>query len=237
MSLEHWKVTVRPGGWVHLTDTSSPPGPEAWLQYRVREHPAGRRLNLVTIALVGDQDSNLSGRSLYRVPLDEMEAALTVFAVGPTPDMPVPKQYQLIADDMDELLAYARKELFPAPEDHPEAECVRPPIDALEDHFTEYADLTMVSVFEDLFPVLVATPTQPPVEGDEPPAISEPGRPLTAEFYQEVAAAYRWHVARGSNPGPAIAEQTGRPAKTVQRWILGARKAGALPPGRTGRAG
>lgn len=60
---------------------------------------------------------------------------------------------------------------------------------------------------------------------------------LTEEFLDDVAHAYAAAVSRGESPGVAIAEQTGKPLATAQRWVLEARKRGMLPPGRTGVLG
>jgi len=61
---------------------------------------------------------------------------------------------------------------------------------------------------------------------------------LTDAFLGDVARAYAAAVSRGeSSPGRAIADQTGKPLATAQRWVLAARKRGHMPPGRTGVVG
>lgn len=75
-----------------------------------------------------------------------------------------------------------------------------------------------------------------PEPGDRPAPLQRPQR-ITDDFLKDVAAQYRWVSASGELPGPAMAEQTGAPVRTVQRWVYEARKRGFLPPGRPGRAG
>jgi hypothetical protein len=55
---------------------------------------------------------------------------------------------------------------------------------------------------------------------------------LTDEFLQRLARAYRAAVVRGEAPNVAIAEGTGAPVRTVQRWVYEARKRGIMPPAR-----
>lgn len=66
---------------------------------------------------------------------------------------------------------------------------------------------------------------------------SRPTEGLTDEFLYEVARAYTAAVARGERPNKAIAEQTGYPVKTAQRWVYTARLRGIMPRGRKGAAG
>jgi len=66
--------------------------------------------------------------------------------------------------------------------------------------------------------------------------LQRPGR-ITRDFLASVAAAYRYYVFIGVHPAPAIADDADVPAATVRGWILSARKAGMLMPGRRGRAG
>lgn len=66
---------------------------------------------------------------------------------------------------------------------------------------------------------------------------SGPTEGLSDEFLRSVARAYTAAVMRGERPNKAIAEQTGYPVKTVQRWVYLARKSKIMPPGQKGRAG
>jgi hypothetical protein len=62
-----------------------------------------------------------------------------------------------------------------------------------------------------------------------------PSRRLDDDFYRTVSWAYREAVARGMNPGKTLAEDSGTPQGTVNRWIAGARDRGYLPPGEPGK--
>jgi 8-oxo-dGTP pyrophosphatase MutT (NUDIX family) len=64
------------------------------------------------------------------------------------------------------------------------------------------------------------------------PPLTAPDSGLTDEFLRHVAAAYVAAVKAGLNPAPELARQTGRPVRTVHRWIYIARKRGLLPPSR-----
>jgi hypothetical protein len=73
----------------------------------------------------------------------------------------------------------------------------------------------------------------PPSPADRPdvPPLSAPENGLTDDFLGHVAAAYVAAVQGGLNPAPELAQQAGRPVRTVHRWIYLARKRGMLPPG------
>ncbi|GAA3089525.1 hypothetical protein GCM10010530_14090 [Kribbella aluminosa] len=64
-----------------------------------------------------------------------------------------------------------------------------------------------------------------------------PADGLTDEFLREVARAYSAAILRGERPNVAIAEQTGYPLKSVQRWVYTARLRRIMPRGQQGRAG
>jgi hypothetical protein len=66
---------------------------------------------------------------------------------------------------------------------------------------------------------------------------SGPTAGLTDDFLREVARAYMGAMAREERPNVAIAEQTGYPIKTVQRWVYTARQRGIMPRGKKGSAG
>lgn len=57
------------------------------------------------------------------------------------------------------------------------------------------------------------------------------------DFYKDVAHAYGWCIANGEQPAVAIADANEVDVNTVRRWIKEARRRGALPAGRQGRAG
>jgi hypothetical protein len=60
-------------------------------------------------------------------------------------------------------------------------------------------------------------------------------RALSDDFYRDVAAAYRDAIVRGLPPGKTIAEDTGAPTGTVNRWIAKAREKEYLPPSEPGK--
>lgn len=51
---------------------------------------------------------------------------------------------------------------------------------------------------------------------------------LTDDFLKQVGKAYQSAVAHGEKPNIALAEQTGHPRRTVERWVYLARKGGHL---------
>jgi hypothetical protein len=73
---------------------------------------------------------------------------------------------------------------------------------------------------------------QPPRPKLKPPA----SRRLDDQFYREVAAAYVDAVAHGLRPAKTLAEDTGTPQGTVNRWIAKAREKEFLPKTTPGRA-
>lgn len=63
-------------------------------------------------------------------------------------------------------------------------------------------------------------------------------KPYPAGFFREVALAYHAALQLGdSAPARRIAEENDVPVKTVHGWVAAARRQGALPPARRGRAG
>lgn len=65
----------------------------------------------------------------------------------------------------------------------------------------------------------------------------EGGR-LTDEFLENLAAVYKYLVARGEDaPARLIGDGAGVPVPTVHRWVARARERGFLPPAVRGRAG
>lgn len=76
-------------------------------------------------------------------------------------------------------------------------------------------------------------PRRPKRAGVAP--LPPPEHGLTDEFLRHVAAAYVAAVGAGRNPAPELAAQSGRPVRTVHRWIYTARKRGLLPAGRNAR--
>ena len=70
------------------------------------------------------------------------------------------------------------------------------------------------------------------------PSIKRPTqRPMPESFWREFADAYHEASALTPHPNRLIAEESGIPTKTVQRWAYQARKLGYLPTAVRGRAG
>lgn len=68
--------------------------------------------------------------------------------------------------------------------------------------------------------------------------VRRPGGRIDDAFLENLAAVYRWLVARGEGaPAVRISEGAHVPVGTVHRWIARARKGGFLPPAVQGRAG
>lgn len=66
--------------------------------------------------------------------------------------------------------------------------------------------------------------------------LAPPTLGLTDDFLRDVARAYNDAVGTGDRPNVALAEQTGHPRRSVERWVYLARKAGHLPPTNPGEA-
>jgi hypothetical protein len=64
--------------------------------------------------------------------------------------------------------------------------------------------------------------------------LKRPAGRLDDQFYRDVSWAYREAIEHGLNPGKTLAEDSGAPQGTVNRWIAKARDLGYLPrrPGR-----
>ena len=72
---------------------------------------------------------------------------------------------------------------------------------------------------------------------DAPPTLTPPGENgIDDAFLREVGAAYLATLGRGERPNKVLAEQSGRPLRTVQHWVYFARKRGFLPPTRKSSA-
>lgn len=84
----------------------------------------------------------------------------------------------------------------------------------------------------------MVVPVDTIVAGDEIfEEVHDPDGKITDEFLRNLAAMYRWAVAAGKAPGPAIAESAGVPVSRVHRWVAQARQRGFLAPAIKGKAG
>jgi hypothetical protein len=80
-----------------------------------------------------------------------------------------------------------------------------------------------------------ARPVELPASDREP--LTRPGRTDLDEFYRRVARAYVELTPKTRAPAKEIAAEADVPVTTAHRWIREARRRGALPPARHGRAG
>ncbi len=72
--------------------------------------------------------------------------------------------------------------------------------------------------------------------GVREPALDYPA-PITDRFLRQVVANYRYYVAFGKSPAPAIAGRAGVGVATARKWIYTARQRGIMPPGQQGKVG
>jgi hypothetical protein len=61
------------------------------------------------------------------------------------------------------------------------------------------------------------------------------GKRLDANFYKQVALAYKGAVAEGHNPRQTLARDSGAAPDTVARWVAEARRLDYLPPAEPGK--
>jgi hypothetical protein len=61
------------------------------------------------------------------------------------------------------------------------------------------------------------------------------GKQLDANFFKQVAIAYKGAVAEGHNPRQTLARDSGAAPDTVARWVGEARRLGYLPPAEPGK--
>lgn len=230
MEMSNWRAEVRPGGWLRFTEQPGP-GPTVYAQYQVVDHANRPRLALRTVVMDAAADEPLSARVIRRVPLGDFEDRLEAFVFGPPTTTKLPAEFDIFESNA-EAFEFARREFFPGYKGEPDTPTHEPVLE-LEEFFDAHAGVTMVKLFDAVFPDLT---TREHVS-EQPPTITLPDGRITDEFLRSVAAGYRWFAARGEAPSPGIAGLSGAPVRTVHRWVAEARKRGMLPPARTGRAG
>jgi hypothetical protein len=69
------------------------------------------------------------------------------------------------------------------------------------------------------------------------PRLTRPDGTDPDGFAARVAAAYKEYAQQSRSPALRIADEAGVPVATARSWIREARRRGALPPGRKGKAG
>lgn len=224
LGIDQWNVDVRPWGWLRLREESGD-GPSVFLHYQLNGPERQERLELQSVVMRSGEDEPLSGRLWRRIPLSQIEEALTVWLV----QMPFNAPTESVA-----LNAMQARESFMQGSDLSDIEA--PTLDELDRYFDDTEDIA--TVFFNPIPSgsLVSDGTEGLPAG-KIPEIKPPSGRLTDEFLGDVAEAYRWLTDAKRPPAPAISEMSGVPVRTVHRWIYEARKRGILPPARAGRAG
>ncbi|MBY8879759.1 hypothetical protein [Actinacidiphila acidipaludis] len=222
--IDRWDIEVRPWGWLRLREQTGD-GPSVYLHYQLTGSPGKERLDLQSAVMQAGESEALSGRIWRRIPLSQIEEALTQLLV----QLPFSAPTEAIARRAGE----ARRSFL---EGSDLMEIEAPTLDVLDAYFESTEDVATV------FFNPVDGSTLHTMEGDglpagRIPAIKPPAGRITPEFLEDLAEAYRYFTGANKSPAPAIAEVADVPVRTVHRWIYEARKRGVLPPARTGRAG
>ncbi|WP_411091356.1 hypothetical protein [Streptomyces sp. 049-1] len=212
-----WDIDVRPGGWFRLRERAG--GPSIYLNYAVAGPTGQERIDLRTVVMLARGDEALSGRIWRRLPLTQLEAALTRSLLGE----PLPTETGQRAQTQ-------ARDAFTAGVDAFETDVKTPTLDTLDQYFEATEDIATMYFNPMPSGMLVS-------EKGRIPQIKPPEGRLTDEFLGDVADVYRWATDTGQPPAPAIAELADVPVRTVHRWVYEARKRGVLPPARAGRAG
>lgn len=219
-----WEIDVRPGGWLRLRERNG--GPSVYLHYLIKGTPRRERLELQSVVMRAGPNEALSGRTWRRIPLSEIEKALTVTLLHDMPD-----EYNRRGQAQARDAFTAGLEAFTVGRE------IKPPsLDTLDEYFEATADIATMFFGPMPSGMLVSDGA----EGLPPgriPHIKPPEGRLTDDFLKDVADAYRWVTDANESPSPAIAQMADVPVRTVHRWVYEARKRGILPPARAGRAG
>lgn len=224
LGIDQWDIDVRPWGWLRLREQSGN-GPSVFLHYQLTGPERQERLELQSVVMRSGEAEPLSGRLWRRIPLSQIEEALTTWLV----QMPFNAPTESVA-----LNAMQARESFIEGSDLSNVEA--PTLDGLDQYFDDTEDIATVF----FNPIPSGSLVSDGTEGVPPgkiPQITPPEGRITDDFLSDVAEAYRWFTEAKKPPAPAISEMSGAPVRTVHRWIYEARKRGILPPARTGRAG
>lgn len=224
LGIDQWDIEVRPWGWLRLREQSGG-GPSVFLRYQLAGPPKQERLELQSVVMQGGTSEALSGRVWRRIPLSQIEEALTSWLV----QMPFNAPTEAVARN-----AAQARESFMSGSDLSDVES--PSLDFLDEYFDQTEDLATMFFKPMPSNSLVSDGTEGLPAGKIPQIKAPEGR-LTDEFLGDVAEAYRWLTDAKKAPAPAISEMTNVPVRTVHRWIYEARKRNILPPARPGRAG
>ncbi|MFJ4201564.1 hypothetical protein ACIP2Y_18275 [Streptomyces sviceus] len=224
LGIDQWNIEVRPWGWLRLREQSGG-GPSVFLHYQLAGPTRQERLELQSVVMRGGESEGLSGRVWRRIPLSQIEEALTAWLVHAPFNAPT----ESVA-----LNALQARETFMSGSDVGEVE--PPSLDFLDEYFDQTEDLATI-FFNPMPSGMLVSDGEDGLPAEKVPQISPPGGRLTDEFLSDVADAYRWFTDAKKAPAPGISEMAGIPVRTVHRWIYEARRRGILPPARAGRAG
>lgn len=210
-------------GWVAV-DGLGLPGP---LYVRVSQDGSGRlRVRELYLDASANEDSPITGNDLRQLPLGRVEAFINAHSDA------VLKRVRRVGPDLSTLatyyvtsfLNYERQieernwvVLNYADQLDPDRVNQLPPFERVRRKTREWRDVRSADLDFRLN--------------------GGPANGLTDEFLQDVARAYASAVARGERPNVAIADQTGYPVKSVQRWVYTARQRGIMARGSKGRPG
>jgi len=240
MRIDSWEAEIRPLGWFRLREQSGG-GPTVYLQYKIAGPQGQQRLDLHAVAMRAAANEPLSGRVWRRIPLTQMEELVTAFVFGPVPQEPLPADISW-ADSTEKAFEMARGQFFPGYfEETSEEGNDAPSLCELDCFFEEHKEAPLMAVFDQFFPSIASDILVDDAPSGTParriPQVKAPEGRLTDDFLKDVADAYRFFTDANQSPGPAIADMSGVPVRTVHRWIYQARKRGILAPARSGRAG
>lgn len=193
-----------------------------WLEFRFRDGPRvlvkfdddGQGRAVMTRLLVAG--SSLNSQVFRALPLGRLEAIVNVLRQAP--------------DTLTELGPLSgltqRKALFPK-----KFRAVESRLEEYLEQSVEYTQDAVKASYQDAVEASLGTTGEP----REP--LSRPDGTDPEAFAKQVARAYNEAIVTSPSPAKLLAEEAGVPVTTVHRWIREARRRGALPPARKGRAG
>lgn len=223
------RTAIGNGGWIGV-DEIGLPGP---LYVRVREHHGRLRVSEIYLD-ASDTDTSIDGQGLRVLPLALIESVANYHADA------VRKRIGYPAPDLSTLASYFVTSFGNYPRQVAKHNWV------VTSFAAQFGRRTRGVIAD-----LDALPKVPRVrraprkwkgirETDTEfrlPRLHGAGQVrMTDEFLRDVTKAYTAALARGERPNRSIADQTGYPLKSVQRWVYTARLKKIMPPGVKGRA-
>lgn len=220
------RASIGNDGWVAVDDVGLP-GP---LYVRVAPQPDGR-LRLVELYLDASQSgSPLAGDDLRQLPIGRIEGLVNDNADA------VRARLGLPAPDLSTLASYYGYTFGDLGREIESRDWVGLSFACQFDQDAYAEPLSELPSFARPSKQARAWDGVREVESDFR-LTSGPADGLTDAFLNDVRRAYAAALARGERPNVSIAEQTGAPLKTVQRWVWIARQRGIMPRGRRGVPG